>query len=340
MRTLRFLGLIAALACSAVRAAPAAEAARTDALAQFRKDLVGALASHADAEHLLGAALLARSLQAQPQALTFHDLLARAAATTDAGPAVAWAQLGDCTDDVCPQPQALAKLQRQAPGNAAVWVLALNAAAAAKDAAAARAALAEAAARERYDGYSGPLLRAAAAASQALPMPAETARALTGSTEATAPAQWLIVAGSVAALPRPAFFAAAELCLSPAAPDDALRADCLGLGRALEAGDGFIARRFGLQLRARLAADPAQRDDARRAIRDLTWQFEQYSRLGVRALREADVARALLTRALLGDGELDACHALLRQFGVPLQAPSDWRPPSERRPSPDTTTLP
>ncbi|MCE5234374.1 MAG: hypothetical protein ABFC67_05240 [Mizugakiibacter sp.] len=340
MRPLRFLGLIAALACGAVHAAPTAEAARADALAQFRKDLVGALAPRADAEHLLGAALLARTLQAQPQPLTFHDLLARAAAAADAGPAVAWAQLGDCADATCPQPQALAKLRQQAPGNAAVWLLALNAAAAAKDAAAARAALAEAAARDRYDGYSGPLLRAAAAASLALPMDPEVARALTGSAEATAPAQWLVVAGSVAALPRPAFFAAADLCLRPAAPDDALRADCLGLGHALEGSDGFLARRFGLQLRARLATDPARQADAQREIRDLTWQFEQYSRLGVRALREADVARALLTLALRGDGELDACRALLRRFGVPLQAPPAWRPPSERRPLPATTALP
>lgn len=331
-RAIRHFGLLAALACGVAQAAPRDDAAqaRTQALTQFQQDLVSVLALRADAEHLLGAALLARTLPQPPPALSFHALLARAAAAADAGPAVAWAQLGDCADGACPQPQALATLRTQAADNAANGLLALNQAAAHNDDKAARAALAEAAARDHYDGYSGPLLQAVTAAVLSLPIAPDAAQALTGSAEATVSAQWFVVASTVATLPRPAFFAAAALCFDAKAPDDAVRADCLKLGHALEWGDGFQARRFGLELRARLAADPAQQADARREIRDLTWQFEQYSRLSARALREPAVARALLTLALRGGSELSTCYALLRQFGVPLQAPADWQLPSER----------
>lgn len=341
-RAIRHLGLLAALVFGVAQAAPpdATAPAQARALAQFQRDLVSVLALRADAEHLLGAALLARTLPQQPPALSYHALLERAAAAADVGPAVAWAQLGDCADDTCPQPQALATLREQAADNAAGGLLALNQAAAHNDDKAARAALAEAAARDHYDGYSGPLLQAVTAAVISLPIAPDAAQALTGSAEATASAQWFVIASTIAALPRPAFFAAAALCFKSKAPDEALRADCLRLGHALEWSDGFRARRFGLELRARLAADPAQQADAQREIRDLTWQFEQYSRLSVRALREPAVARALLTLALRGGSELSTCYALLRQLGVPLQAPADWRLPSERRAPPSEGAAP
>ncbi|GAP65299.1 hypothetical protein MBSD_n0588 [Mizugakiibacter sediminis] len=336
-RAPRRLGLLAALACGIAQAAPRDDAAQVQTLASFQKDLVSVLALRADAEHLLGAALLARTLPQQPPALSFHALLQRAAAAADAGPAVAWAQLGDCAGSDCPPPQALAALRAQAADNAATWLLALNRAAARNDDKTARAALAEAAARDRYDGYSGPLQQAVAAAVLSLPLAPDAAQALTGVADATASAQWFVVAGTLAAQPRPTFFAAAALCFDAKAPDE-VRADCLKLGHALEWGDGLQARRFGLELRARLASDPAQQDGARREIRDLTWQFEQYSRLSARALREPAIARVLLTLALRGGGELGTCYALLRRFGVPLQAPADWQPPSQRQTPPQDGT--
>src|ERR1700754_5353997 len=107
---------------------PVVQKDQTKALLQFQKDLASVLALRTEAEPLLGAALLARPLVGAPEVRTYHARLERAARNEDAGPQVAWARLADCDAKAgnCPNAEALATLQKQAPDNAAVWLLKLG----------------------------------------------------------------------------------------------------------------------------------------------------------------------------------------------------------------------
>src|SRR5579875_3200488 len=112
----------------------AADQARLTAIRQYQHDLVSVVALRADPAYLLGAALLARPFTDQPQGLDFDSLSARALAAPDAGPAIEWVRLSDCGKDDCPNAKAFAALQKKAAGNAAVWLVALDLAAAKHDA--------------------------------------------------------------------------------------------------------------------------------------------------------------------------------------------------------------
>jgi len=133
MRGLRPLALALAFATAALPLAASAEKAlapkdRQAALLKFQQDLASVLALRTEAQPLLGAALLARPLARPPETLTYHTLLERAARGDGAGPSVTWAQLADCDGKAgsCPNADAMASLKQQVPGNAAVWMLALQ----------------------------------------------------------------------------------------------------------------------------------------------------------------------------------------------------------------------
>src|SRR6185437_13186696 len=234
----------AAVKQAAADAAPATgDSAREQALQAFQHDLVSVLALRATAQPLLGAALLARPLPRQPKTNSFHALINRAAAASDAGPAVQWARLADCDAkaDACPNASALRKLVEQAPDNAAVWLLKLGLDTRDMKSDAARADLARAAAAKLYDDYTGSSLAALAGVVDALP-------------------------------PPPALPVVAKLCEN-AGDDAAIKADCLRLGKLLEWGSSPLARSLGLHLRDVLGDATAQAD-ARQQRRDLIWQVQ------------------------------------------------------------------
>src|SRR5690242_3637489 len=161
----------AATSAAQANAPTPAEQARINALVQYQKDLVSVLALRSDAPHLLGAALLARPLPDRPQGLSYHDLITRAAKAPNAGAGVTWAQLADCDvqANTCPDADAFARLQKQAPDNAAVWMLAMDEAAIKNHKDAVRADLARAAAARVYDDYFGVALQGVALGVGTLP---------------------------------------------------------------------------------------------------------------------------------------------------------------------------
>jgi hypothetical protein len=329
MRRLPRLAVVVAAACGLVAAVgvQAAPANRGKALTQFQRDLVSVLALRADARPLLGAALLARALPNQPKMLDYHHLIERAAADAQAGPAVTWAQLADCDakGGACPNADALAKLQQQAPDNAAVWLLVLGQDARNNDDDAERAALAKAAAASDYDDYLGTSLQALAYAANALPPPADVLNA--GGPLASSPAgvQAMIVFGVGSAQPLPGFQVAAKLC-DKSKDDDALRAECLKLGKTLEWGSGALARSLGLHLRETLSDDEATRTDAKNARRDLVWQLKNFTRLTAQAQTDPALAQRLLGLARNGGTEMSLRLAALKASDIPAQAPADWQP--------------
>jgi hypothetical protein len=326
--------LLVALACSSaicLTCAPALakkakadpQQQRTAALVAFQRDLVSVVAPRADALPLLGAALLARPLDKQPKGNDFHRLIERAVAAPGHGPAQRWVQLVDGPAEECPNADALAALAREAPDNAAVWLLKLGLALHASRHDEARADLARAAQARLYDDYAGTSLQALATGVGTLPPPAAALDASAGA--GAAGVQIMIVFGSAAAQPQPALHAVADLCQAPVS-DAALGADCLRLAKILEWGSSPLARSLGLHLRETLADDPAARTQAQRERRNLIWQVQRFAELTARAQTDKAQAQHLLALARNGGNEMSLMLAALRDAGLPVDAPVGWEP--------------
>ncbi len=295
----------------------------------FQHDLVTVLALRAEARPLLGAALLARTGQPSVGPLGFHRLIERAAAASDAGPAVNWVRLSDCAADAgnCPASKALRALERQAPDNAAVWLMRMGEAASNGDSSAAAAALRKAAAASGYDDYTGRSLQALADAVSLLPPPPATLSGPGDHATRVAALQVMMVFGIADAQPMPGFRLVASQCLPEAVKDDADRiATCLKLAHVLVWGSSPLARSLGLHLQSTLSTDPVERELAASDMRNLVWEVQAFSALQQRARTELPVARRLLALARRGGNQMGLMQAALRDFDIPLEAPVDDAP--------------
>lgn len=323
---------------SAASAPAPAEQARINALVQYQKDLVSVLALRSDAEHLLGAALMARPFPDQPQGLSYHDLITRAAKAPHAGPGVTWARLADCDTkaNACPNADAFAHLQKQAATNAAVWMLAMDLDAENNDSKAVRADLARAAAAKGYDDYFGIALQGVALGVGTLPpLPDTMAGAQRGEPSTALGVELLIAFGVANEQPRPSLKPLLQLCTADnAGKDDALKADCLKAAHDLEWGSSPMGRAVGLRVRGEL--DPTARSATDKASRDLLWQMQNYGAFGMRALTDDKSAQQLLDAARTGGTELSLVLSTLRANNIPTEAPADWQPP-QAQPAPDSS---
>lgn len=315
-------------AASSAAAPSAADKARVEALMQYQHDLVSVLALRGDAEHLLGAALLAHPLPNLPPELSFHRLVERAAQASGAGPGVTWIRLTDCDPKAsdCPNTDMFTQLQSQAPDNAAVWMLAMDAAAEKNDAAAERDALAKAAASSKYDDYFGVGLQALATSVVTLPPRPETmTQAEPGEPGTAAGVQLLIAYGIANQHPQPSLKPLLEMCdADKVAKDDALKSDCLKTAHNLEMGGSTLGRAVGLHLRGEL--DPSAKAATDRENLNLAWQLQNYGALGFHALGDDNVAQKLLAGARSGGTELSLVLSSLRDNGIATEAPEGWQP--------------
>ncbi|WP_197062347.1 hypothetical protein [Luteibacter sp. 9133] len=305
--------------------APVAQKDQTKALLQFQKDLASVLALRTEAEPLLGAALLARPLANPPEVLSYHALLERASRNADAGPAVTWASLADCDAKAgaCPNADALATLQKQAPDNAAVWLLKLGVDdhnGAGKDT---RSDLARAANARIYDDYLGSSLKALANSVSQLPPPPETFNPLQGA--GAAGVQMVIVFGLASAQPMPGFQVTAKYCEDNKS-DAGVVGDCLKLAKVLEWGSSPLGRSLGLHLRETLSTDTAEQQSAKTARMNLVWQMQRFAQLNVQAQGDKVTAQKLLSLARSGGTEMSVVLASLRAYGMPAEAPAGWEP--------------
>ncbi|MDQ2972304.1 MAG: hypothetical protein ABIY40_00645 [Rhodanobacteraceae bacterium] len=316
-------------AAAANTSAPsAADKARVEALMQYQHDLVSVLALRGDAEHLLGAALLAHPLPKLPPELSFHRLSERAAQAPGAGPGVTWLRLTDCDPKAsdCPNADMFTQLQKQAPDNAAVWMLAMDAAAEKNDATSERDALAKAAASKKYDDYFGVGLQALAASVVTLPPRPETMTGAEPGEPSTASGVQLLIAFGIANQhPQPSLKPLLELCgADQAEKDDALKADCLKIAHNLEWGGSPLGRAVGLHLRGEL--DAAAKAATDRDSLNLAWQLQNYGALGFHALDDDKLAQQLLNSARNGGTELSLVLSSLRGNGISTEAPDGWQP--------------
>lgn len=304
---------------------PAVQKDQSKALVQFQKDLASVLALRTEAEPLLGAALLARPLSDPPAVLSYHALLERASRNADAGPAVAWATLADCDAkaSACPNTDALATLQKQAPDNAAVWLLKLGVDehnGASKEA---RADLANAANARLYDDYMGSSLKALANSVSQLPPPPDTFNPLQGA--GAAGVQMVIVFGLASAQPLPGFQVTAKYCEDNKG-DAGVVGDCLKLAKVLEWGSSPLGRSLGLHLRETLSTDAADQQSAKTARLNLIWQMQRFAQLNMQAQGDKVTAQKLLSLARSGGTEMSVVLAALRAYAMPAEAPAGWEP--------------
>jgi len=305
---------------------PAAQqTARNKALLQYQKDLVSVSAPQADPIPLMGAALLARPLTDQPDFNSYHTLIDRAAAAQGAGPEINWVRLSDCDAKAsdCPNADAVAKLVQQAPDNAAVWLLKLGQDVRDGKGDDARQDLAKAASAKVYDDYTGATLKALSGAVTLLPPPADVVGPLSAMNGADV--QLTLVFGLAEGQPQPALQATSQLC-EENADKPSVKADCLKLGKLLEWGSSPLSRSLGLHLREVLADDDAQKEDAKHQRLNLVWQVQSFSQLSVRAKSDTAIAQHLLKLARSGGTQMSLVLTALRDYNMPVDAPSDWTP--------------
>lgn len=321
----------ATLAPEATPAPVAPEMTAEQKLTQFRHDQINLLALRGDAGSLLAAALMASpdaDDKRRPVALKSPALLKRA---QTAGPddALVWwvTAAADChgANKTCPHPETLQKLESIDAENAAVWILSLWRAQQAKDAPAARAALASAAQAKAYDDHFGALIAAIYRANGILPISADLLNA-TGQNVSTDGYRLISAAGNAAAVALPGYAAIDAACKDVDANDTSLVADCLAVAQKMEFSGSIHSQNVGLSLKLALLPTGPDKDAARARQRALSWQTLRISDLGDRLGADPAVSRTY-TRVLDESGnESAAVLAVLRSQGVALHPPADWQP--------------
>ena len=236
-----------------------------------------------------------------------------------------WIAAADCpgTAAVCKPDKALAKLEKIAAENAAVWLLAAHAAAAAKDEKGVRNALARAARAERYDDESQELLGAVLATYRSLkiapPREDDTPRG-GADTAYVVPALDLALGAAV-----PPHQALLERCRKDrVAKDDTARADCLAYFQLLErTSTSAVGYEVGLKGQLQLANDGDEADTLKEKLRNWQWQS---SKLGQLSVDDFDDTRTLETylENWRDRGELGALRGRLLEHNITLDAPADW----------------
>ncbi len=319
----------AALPAPAASAAPAlsADQKRMAAIRQYQHDLVNVVALRNDPDYLLGAALLTRPFKQQIPELRFDALSARASGAPGAGPATRWIRLGLCHDKAaCPNPEAWNYLKEHAADNAAVWLVAMDVAAAHKDAKAERTAFGKAVDAQMYDDYFGKALAGVAKVVGVLPpLPDTIEGAHDGQPDTRDGVRVLVVLDGTGGYPHPGFDPVIAWCDPAAVAKKAGRkADCLKLAHTLQWGSSPIARAAGLHIQGALDSD--SKDETEQESRDLAWQVHRYSQLLQQALVDPTLASRWLAAARNGGTELSLILATLRANHLPTSAPADFQP--------------
>lgn len=310
--------------------ADAATAARAEALAArgTPRDLLAAMLLTApettDEPYGHGLALPAH-------AVAWFDTARRA---TPADPLVAWMEATSCpiANLGCDRDAAVARLLQVDPGNAAVQLLALQAAHAAGDAIAARTHLRLAAEAGRFEPHGQAMLQLMLDARDGIalpPMPPGAAAALASAYLSDAPPdpadlQAVAAVGQWAALSLPPLQPLAERCSDAAATGPAIRQDCIGALAPIAGNRGMaLYPMFALHLLVQLDDD----DRWRRQLRRHAWLYEQAVPLQPSL---PDARAAAQARLLAEHGEVGAWEALLEHNGIALEPPADWLPADPR----------
>lgn len=243
-----------------------------------------------------------------------------------------WLAVMDCPAraDVCRKDASLARLREIDAYNGTTWLAALYSALGAHDAARERNALARFAQAARYDTHGGDVLRALFTAFDALPLPA---RIDSDVTDPTATARELAEArradlawSLLVEFMPPSYKPLLDYCRTKDGATDAERAsDCMAVGNLLAQSDNSFAITPLIGLRMCLRGAPeVMVSQVQQRMRDARWAMQQ---LGVIFGRVKSARSMLEWKAawMAGGGEFEMARRLMRQHGIQLHAPPDFK---------------
>ncbi|WP_460814936.1 hypothetical protein [Luteimonas pelagia] len=275
-----------------------------------------------------------------PEAQAWFDA---ARAVRPSFPPVAWIEALDCAtlSDACDPADARARLARIAPGNAAVHLLELNARHDAGDLAGARAALARMAAADGFDDYQRAILGLLVDANAGVdwpPLPPDAADAMGRAFGAAGPLApedvgHGMLTGWLVAVTMPGARQLSAVCSDDGGqmdPGPALRADCIAaLATIADAGTSVLAQNVALPQLVRLTAGTDAGAAWRERLRDLYWVMDRGGQL-LPGLPGSGVSGGTWLRWWAAVGEVEATRRLMRQAGLPAEAPDGWLPAGAR----------
>lgn len=266
-----------------------------------------------DADQLAAAALSAWFVaRDSSQALR---LVERASELTPDRPDLVWLHARLCAEAAGCEPEPFdARLRKLDPGNAAVWMNALSAAQADRDARAQAQILDVMSRAERFDLYWNTLLwrlSAAASGDARISDTQNTAEPLAAAMDK--------VAGWLAAILVPPLQPLGAACAREQAPDAAAANRCERIAQILQLGDTFVAEGLGLGIAQRLATPGS----TQAAIVNERIAILRHQNQGAAAIREAQTQRDRFSLELIElmkklRREQDVSVAVLRWAGQPI----------------------
>lgn len=293
------------------------------------------LAAHADGRSQLAAASLLKMAtihEDHQDQSSYAALLVRAGELSPDDPLIAWLERLGCpaSEPLCHPAQALTRLQRLEPGNAATWLAALDDAVAGGDQAAIDRALDRAGLADHFDSYWGEAGHFLDATLASVPLPPRSVAVLDaqrrqagGTAVQTDEDERSIMAMSMAsAFATPGLLPLTRNCRGDAiALSASRRSSCLAVAVLLAGSDTLLGRRVGLGLAVRLTADSAAGAAWREQLRRFLWLRELVPVVGYHP-------PSGYTQSVWRLGEVAALQAWATSTGRPLTPPPGWLPRS------------
>lgn len=144
---------------------------------------------------------------------------------------------------------------------------------------------------------------------------------------------FVMAVGTALAYSMPSLSAITYACSEDAMASSPARGDqCNAIARTTtHHSDSMLLRGFGTRLGKRVARTDEERAAARIASLDVAWQNEAYAQLQAEVETRGEALQDHFSRwSLAGATEVSALQASLLAEGLPLEAPADWVPASER----------
>ena len=273
----------------------------------------------------------------------FIALLVRAGKLAPDDPLIAWLERLACpaSQPACRPAQALARLQRLDPDNAATWLAALEDAVASGDTATIGRTLERAGHADYFDSYWGEAGHFLDATLATVSLPPRSAAVLdaqrrqnNGAAPTDADLRSVQAIAMASALAMPGLASLLRSCRSEdVAVAAARRSSCLAVATLLAHSDTLLGRRVGLGLAVRLTVDLPTGTAWREQLRRFLWLQRQLLSMGWQVPPG-------YAQSLWRVGEVAALQAWLTSRGRPLIPPPGWLPSSPEDRALITTGLP
>lgn len=245
-------------------------------------------------------------------------------AVTSGDPMALWLSAIDCPVAFCDATGALARLEQQQPDNAAVTLLVIDQALSDGNEVALRQALDRIGEASHYQDYNGVLLQALLRADDMAALPRRLQSASPDNAKA---AKTMLSAGLWSTRSLGKFTRLLHLC-KPAtgSHDPRQRDDCMAMARLMADASAPLPRAVGLRIQNRFVTVPSETSELHRHMRDFRWQLAHGPSMQMFVADNDAITMARLREAWLAQGsEIDVLRAMMKQEGVALAAPDDFR---------------